>query len=522
MGSPSKSPGVGAPKNPKDDVPKYIPSGDERIIYIDSLPSSLDCSDFMAMFEKFGEIKVIRFCETEDFKFWRVWIEFTSHKDALNAYEGSSKENVKCILIQKITNNIDVDKFYPPKNSMETSEQKCTERKPLPARWLIISTKLEFCNLFKFRKHLRSLVGSLNNSDITRFGRNSFLVHAKSYRQGHMISNLKSSDIIKDVKPHYNFSYAKGVVFSQDIYELPDGELLDMCDDKVWKFFKVPKSRMTIFTFNTDQVPDFLYIDRERFHVKQYKHRPLQCFNCFGYGHSSKRCTKQRSCAACSFPQHEGECTNPIVCVNCKGNHNAINKECEAFKSELIAIEKAQAEHLSIGQAKRLLFNRPQFNKIVKNGKSNQKDQYKKPNSESKLQLSPAQLEVHAASQTSSKKDPSTPKGPSGFWERSQASNIEASQADSLPDLGNTQNTTLVQAHHTAQVHVMETMSSNNKRHRTPSSSPPSSPHLGKAPKRGNSRSLEGLSCSSGKQRPSLSRSINTKSDKINKSNKGK
>ena len=286
VGSPSKTPGAGSPKNPKVDVPKCIPSGEERILYIDSLPSNLDCSDFMAMFEKFGEIKVIRYCETDDFKSWRVWVEFAIHKDALNAFECSAKENVKCILIQKIPHNIDVDKFYPSKNSQETIEQKCTERKPLPARWLIISTKIDFCNLFKFRKHLRSLVGSLNNSDITRFGRNSFLIHAKSHRQGHMIANLKSSDIIKEVKPHYNFSYAKGVVFSQDIYELPDGELMDMCDNNVWKFFKVPRSRMTIFTFNTEQVPDFLYIDRERFHVKHYKQRPLQCFNCFGYGHS--------------------------------------------------------------------------------------------------------------------------------------------------------------------------------------------------------------------------------------------
>ena len=525
VGSPSITPGVGAPKNPKVDSPKFIPSGVERILFIDSLPSNLDCSDFMMMFDKYGEIKVIRFCETVDFKFWRIWIEFACHKDALNAYECSSKENLKCILIQKIPNNIDVDRFYPSKNNQETTlEKKCTERKPLPARWLIISTKLEFCNLFKFRKHLRTLVGSLNNSDITRFGRNSFLVHAKSYRQGHMISNLKTSDIIKEVKPHYNFSYAKGVVFSQDIYELPHDELIDMCDDNVWKVFKVPKSKMTIFTFNSDQTPDFVYIDRERFHVKPYRHRPLQCFSCFGYGHSSKVCTKEMLCAACSFPKHEGECTNPIVCINCKESHNARSYDCKVFKNEVEAIEKAQTEHLSIGQAKRLLSSTPQFSNALKNGKLNRKDQSKKLNSESKLQLSPSELEVHTAPPSSSKKDHSSSpeRTSSGFWEASQASNIEASQADSLPDLGNAQNNTLLQAPHTAQVHVMEKEPPNNKRHRTPSSSPPSSPHLGKAPKRGNSRSLEDLSSSSGKNRPSLSRPVNKKTDKIHKSNKDK
>ena len=308
----------------------------------------------MEKFGKFGDIKVIRFCETDDFSFWRLWIEYSTHKDTLNAYKCSSEENLKCILSQKPPHNVDVDVFYPDKISQETTEQKSMVRKPLPARWLIISTKSDFCNLFRFRKHLKALVGTLTNSDITRFGKNSFLVHAKSFRQGHMITNLKDSEIIKEVKPHFNFSYAKGVVFSHDIYELPDNELLKMCDSNVWKIFKVPKSSMTIFTFNNDQVPDYVFIDRERFRVRPYKHRPLQCFKCFGYGHSSKSCTRDQLCAACSFPKHEGECVNPIYCINCKGNHNARNKDCEAFKNELEAIDKAQAEHLSIGQAKRL------------------------------------------------------------------------------------------------------------------------------------------------------------------------
>ena len=399
VGSPSKTSGVGAPNNPNDDVDKFIPKGVERVLYVDSLSSKLDCSDFMEMFGKFGEIKIIRFCESEDFSFWRLWVEFSTHKDALNAYKCSSKENIECILTQKPPHNVDVDVFYPTKVCQEATEKNSTIRKPLPAKWLIITTKLDFCNLFRFRKHLKALVGSLTNSDITRFGKNSFLVHAKSFRQGHMITHLKNTEIIKEVKPHYNFSYAKGVVFSQDIYELPENELMEMCDDKVWKIFRVPKSNMTIFTFNSDLVPDFTYIDRERFRVRPFKHRPLQCFKCFGYGHPSKRCTRDQICASCSFPNHEGECTNPLFCVNCKGNHSASSRECEVFKNETEAIEKSHIEHISIGQAKRLLFGKSHYSYVVKSGNSNINEQPKKTNPVSKPPLSPSEFEIHTATQ---------------------------------------------------------------------------------------------------------------------------
>ena len=147
VGSPSNTSGVGTPKNPDSDVDKFIPKGVERVLYVDSLSSNLDCSDFMDMFGKFGEIK-IRFCESGDFSCWRLWIEFSTHKDALNAFECSSKENIKCILIQKPPHNVDVDVFYPTKICQEATEQKSIVRKPLPARWLIITTKLDFCNLF--------------------------------------------------------------------------------------------------------------------------------------------------------------------------------------------------------------------------------------------------------------------------------------------------------------------------------------------------------------------------------------
>ena len=519
---PSPTPGAGAPnKNPKRDS-NFSPNGDERILYVDSLPTDMDFSQFMEKFGVHGDIKVIKLSETNDFASWRLWIEFTDHKAALKAFNCSVEESLKCDLIHRVPRNIDVDVFYPNKVSQETSVVKNVERKPLPAKWLIVTTHTEFYNLFHFRKHLRDLVGTIVNSDVRRFGRNSFLVHAKSLRQGHMIAKLKSNDVIKEVKPHYSFSYAKGVVFSHDLYDLSDEELFEMCEDKVWKIFKVPNSSMIIFTFNNEVLPDFILIDRERFRVKPYKQRPLQCFKCYGYGHSSKFCKKDQVCGTCSLAYHGNECTKSELCINCKGNHHSRNKACITYKIEMEAIEKAHVEHLSIGQAKRLMYQGPQYSEMVKNAKAN-KDHPRNPNSKPKPQLSPSQLEVHPASPPSSKgATMPLPREPTpGWWKAPQASGEEASQAVSLPDLGVSQDNTLIRAPHTAQVHVDEPI--REKRPRTPSPSKPSShSNSGNASKRGNNRSVEDLSASSGKPRPNLSRPVHTKSDKPNKKSSGK
>ena len=80
VGSPSSTPGVGAPINPLSDASSFVATGDERILYVDSLSSDLDCAKFMDRFGKYGEIKVIKFCETDDFAFWRLWIEFATQR----------------------------------------------------------------------------------------------------------------------------------------------------------------------------------------------------------------------------------------------------------------------------------------------------------------------------------------------------------------------------------------------------------------------------------------------------------
>ena len=280
---------------------------------------------------------------------------------------------------------------------------------------------------------------------------------------------------------------------------------------------------MIIFTIKTNEIPEYLYIDRERFRVRAFKEKPLQCFKCFGFGHSAKICLKDQICGICSLQKHEGECTGPVSCINCKGYHSARYKECESYKIEIAAVEKAHAEHLSIGQAKRLLSIRPQYSSIVKDGGPN-KDQAKKVSQIPKPQLSPSQLEIHPASQPSSSQKASLPPCHRGdllaSLEATRANIMpsgafsKGSQAELLPDLGSSQKDTLIKNNYKAQVHDMETESLRHKRPLSPSSSPPKHTESGKPPKRGDSRSLEDIASSSSRTRPTISRQVNSSTGK--------
>ena len=105
------------------------------------------------MFDKFGSIKLIKYCETENFKFWRLWIEYIRHEDALSAYRATLCDNMKCKLTRAHPKT-DVDVVYPERVTDDEEEIENMQRSPLPARWHIVTTKSEFCNFFHFKKHL--------------------------------------------------------------------------------------------------------------------------------------------------------------------------------------------------------------------------------------------------------------------------------------------------------------------------------------------------------------------------------
>ena len=333
-------------------VPSEIPKS--PILYVEALPLNWSFDDVHVEFSRFGSIKEIRNRLARNFKSFETWIIFHDVKDALKASIEFKSVNVKRLLVDNFPRYLDL--FKPSTQIEDLEDKEKTTRTPHPPRWLILTTNNERGNLFKVKKLINQKVGHVLSPDITRFGRNSFLVHAITDGQAAMLLNLRldPNGLIRAVKPHYNFSYGKGVIFNEDIYELEDDEILDLCPKEVWKIFKVPRSSMIILTFINPDLPSEIILESEIVRVRPYRPRVLQCFNCYGFGHSARICTRNKVCERCGQVEHE-ECSRSLACVNCKGDHRARDKNCVIYKKEQEALLKSVADHISVGYAKKLL-----------------------------------------------------------------------------------------------------------------------------------------------------------------------
>lgn len=101
-------------------------------------------------------------------------------------------------------------------------------------------------------------------------------------------------------------------------------------------------------------MPSHVNFENERVWVRSYLPKPIQCFNRFKFGHSSRVCKNAKVFINCSTLDH-GACSKTTKCSNCQLNHKANDKNCEAYKYEQSAVNKANAEHISIGYAKQQL-----------------------------------------------------------------------------------------------------------------------------------------------------------------------
>ena len=350
-------------------------SCESNIIKVGKVPLHWDFDVIYKVFCQYGSIDEIRVKVDERLKMWVAWVIYLTPSDATNAIHNihTKEPDLECLLVDDHPKNLDV--FRPEECSSSPLSKEnfsASHRRPDPPRWLIATSQTERCNILRLRNYLTSKIGDIQKGSITRFGRNSALVNAKSTTQSLMLSNRRNEadSLLKSVKPHFGFSYAKGVIFSEDLYDFDEKEILVMCPESVWKIFKVPRTSMIVLTFTNSEIPHSICIDDMNFLVRPYKPRPLQCVNCFGYGHASNKCEGNKLCPRCSKAEH-GKCDLAECCVNCKEGHKARSKTCRVYKKEEAAVLKAHSEHISVGYAKKLLAKTKSYSDAVSNKSNN-------------------------------------------------------------------------------------------------------------------------------------------------------
>ena len=100
-----------------------------------------------------------------------------------------------------------------------------------------------------------------------------------------------------------------------------------------------------IFVEGVKKLPENIKIGYQRFPVREFKERLLQCFKCQRFGHSSKRCGAIEKCVFCAGNHRVSECPKQeLKCANCEGKHTSSYSKCPRLVEAKI-VNEIRVEH---------------------------------------------------------------------------------------------------------------------------------------------------------------------------------
>ncbi|KAI5637072.1 hypothetical protein NE865_10253 [Phthorimaea operculella] len=145
----------------------------------------------------------------------------------------------------------------------------------------------------------------------------------------------------------YHVSYSFGLIRNVD---------LDLTDDEIAKCIRCNDERAIVSSamrlkrlvegnwvpsetvrvcFKGSFLPQYVYVDDMRIKVEPFVFPVSQCSKCWQLGHTRLRCpSKTVVCPKCS-KNHNNCTTQSFVCVNCKGDHMALDRSrCPVYQKE--------------------------------------------------------------------------------------------------------------------------------------------------------------------------------------------
>lgn len=173
------------------------------------------------------------------------------------------------------------------------------------------------------------------------------------------------------VTEHKSLNESKGVITCFDLKHASDDEILTELKSQHVIGLKRLKKRVSkelvesdsmLLTFDTLSPSEFLTVGYyERIRVRLYIPRPMQCFNCYRFGHTGKQCKVEAICRNCGeLKTYEHKCKQ-VICSNCCSvEHAAWDKICPKFVEEQEIQTIKTKEKLPYSEARKIyLKNRP-------------------------------------------------------------------------------------------------------------------------------------------------------------------
>ena len=357
--SPTNTPQTGNPPthqggNNTGGIPK-----DLRVLLCENVDLSLDYHGIYMVLKRYGPIERIKLAqENSTYNCYATFESSTAAQEAcwqLRDYLLNDRKLRTELLNAK--NILDHECDYVPKET-ETAKRKLITRKSPNLIWYVATYKDGQSNLVKAADLIESRVGNIPKGNLSRYGR-SILIKAGTNTQATLLKNFTPPEEgnVQRISPHRTFNTKKAVVYCRDLACYEDAEILNMCPPYVYEARKAPGRNGTIFlTLTSENIPDEVAIKHLRLRVKKFKLGPYQCTRCLEFGHPTTSCDEPKRCLICT-KVHEGgnPCSGTTICYHCQGAHLTTSRDCPAFIYEQDVRMTAEDQHISLGEARRLV-----------------------------------------------------------------------------------------------------------------------------------------------------------------------
>ena len=330
-----------------------------RVLECAQISTGYDYDMLFDKFKSFGSIQRIKMIFAKNRTYYDAYVTFDNNVEAASALQFLMEEDLEFCKKRKLISvaNLADDPydFVPPQIvPVEEREERVL---PLPT-WHVASYKEGRDNLIRGAEAIQRKVGNIPRGNLKKYGR-SLLIKAGNPTQAALLSNYKPSaeGNIKTITPHKSFNTFRGIIYSRDLFDYEDWEILEKCPPSVYRAQKLKGDNNAILlTFTSNFIPDMIFIDHSRIKVKKYYHRPTQCFKCFEYGHGHDKCKNPRKCSRCSG-EHEPleNCANESHCFLCEGDHSPKSRNCPRYRFEQDVLDVANNQFISIGSAKQIV-----------------------------------------------------------------------------------------------------------------------------------------------------------------------
>ena len=171
--------------------------------------------------------------------------------------------------------------------------------------------------------------------------------------------------------PHSSLNSCRGVIRNPELSGVTEEEMVRDCKDQsvtgarritINKNGERIPINTFILTFGTPLRPKTLKIGYLSCNVDVYIPNPLQCYNCYRFGHGENRCSAGGICHRCGDDEDShmsgDQCTRDAKCRNCGENHTSTSRLCPYWLKEKEVLRIKHTENLSFPDARKVVESR--------------------------------------------------------------------------------------------------------------------------------------------------------------------